>query len=172
MELTRAKDPSVVFLAETLTKEARLEFIQNSINFDHRWVVPKVGHSGGLVLYWRSLINLTIEGSNKYYIDAIVDKSLESEWRLTGFYGEANTTRRNEAWDKLRSLNSRPERPWLCCGEFNEIIIQDENLGGATRSHNQMQQFRDVIDECGFMDLGFEGPKYTWSRHFENGNSI
>ena len=23
-----------------------------------------------------------------------------------------------------------------------------------------------------FMDLGFEGPKYTWSRHFENGNSI
>ena len=61
-ELIRAKDPSIVFLAETLTEEARLEFIQNSINFDHQWVVPKVGHSGGLVLYWRSLINLTIEG--------------------------------------------------------------------------------------------------------------
>lgn len=35
-----------------------------------------------------------------------------------------------------------------------------------------MQQFRDVIDECNFMDLGFLGPKYTWSRHFENGHSI
>ena len=87
-------------------------------------------------------------------------------WKVT------NIARRNEAWDKLRSLNSRPERPWLCCGDFNDIIIQDERLGGATRSHNQMQQFRDVIDECGFMDLGFEGPKYTWSRHFEIGNSI
>jgi len=24
-----------------------------------------------------------------------------------------------------------------------------------------------VIDERGFMDLGYEGSKYTWSRHFE-----
>ena len=99
-------------------------------------MVPKVRHSGGLVLYWRSLINLTIEGLNKYYINAIVDKGLESEWRFTSFYGEPNIARRNEAWIKLRSLNSRPERPWLCCGDFNDIIIQDEKLGGATRSHN------------------------------------
>ncbi|KAL0006672.1 hypothetical protein SO802_008174 [Lithocarpus litseifolius] len=35
-----------------------------------------------------------------------------------------------------------------------------------------MQMFREVIDECGFMDLGYVGPKYTWSRHFENGSSI
>ena len=42
-------------------------------------MVPKVGHSGGLVLYWRSLINLTIEGLNKYYINAVVDKGLESD---------------------------------------------------------------------------------------------
>ena len=32
-----------------------------------------------------------------------------------------------------------------------------------------MQQFREVIDECGFMDMGL---KYTWSKHFENGTSI
>ena len=51
VELIWAKDPSMVFLFKTLTDEARLEFIQNSINFDHRWVVPKVGRNGGLVLY-------------------------------------------------------------------------------------------------------------------------
>ena len=122
MELIQAKDPTIVFLAKTLTNEARLEFIQNSINLGHRWVVPKVGCSGGLVLYWRSLINLTIERSNKNFIDAIINKGLESEWRLTGFYGEPDTARRNEAWDKLRSLNSRPKRPWLCCGDFTEIV--------------------------------------------------
>ena len=48
MDLVWAKDPSVVFLAETLTNEARLEFIQNSINFDHRFVVRKVG----VVVVW------------------------------------------------------------------------------------------------------------------------
>ena len=122
MEIVWAKDHSVVFLVETLTDEARLEFIQNIIILYHRWVVSRVGKSGGLILYWRSSIYLTIKGSDRNYIDAVIDKDLESEWRLTGFYGELETTRRNEAWDKLRSLSSRPERPWLCCGDFNEII--------------------------------------------------
>lgn len=138
MEIVRAKNPSVVFLADILTEEARLEFIQNSIIFYHWWVVPRVGRSGGLVLYWRSSIYLTIKWSDKNYIDAIIDKDLESERRLTGFYGELETVRSNEAWDKLKSLSSWPERPWLCYGDFNEIIRQDEKLGGATRSHNQM----------------------------------
>ena len=35
-----------------------------------------------------------------------------------------------------------------------------------------MQSFRDIIDECGFVDLGFVGPKFTWSKHFEDGHSI
>ena len=38
--------------------------------------------------------------------------------------------------------------------------------------HFQMQLFQEVIDECGFMDLGYVGLKFTWVRHFENGNSI
>ena len=74
VELVQAKDPSVVFLAETLADDARPEFIQSSINFDHRWVVLRVGRNGGLVLYWRSSINLSIEGSDKYYIDAVINK--------------------------------------------------------------------------------------------------
>ena len=40
------------------------------------------------------------------------------------------------------------------------------------RSNNQLQLFREEIDECSFMDLGFTGTKYTWSRHFENGAPI
>ena len=31
-----AKDPTIVFLAEMLTDDARLEFVQRSIGFDHR----------------------------------------------------------------------------------------------------------------------------------------
>ena len=77
-----------------------------------------------------------------------------------------------EAWNKLRGLNNRSSIPWICAGDFNEISRQDEKLGGALRGHNQMQNFRDVIDECGFIDLGFEGPKFTWSKHFSDGHSI
>ena len=33
--LIRAKDPSIVFLAETLVDEARLKEVQRNINFDN-----------------------------------------------------------------------------------------------------------------------------------------
>ena len=51
--------------------------------------------------------------------------------------------------------------PWLCFGDFNELTRQSEKLGGSVRSQAQMQMFRDAIDECGFMDLGFTGSQFT-----------
>ena len=60
----------------------------------------------------------------------------------------------------------------MCAGDFNEIIRQGEKLGGAICNHGQMQLFRDVLDECGFLDLGFVGSRFTWSKHFANGHSI
>ena len=37
-------------------------------------------------------------------------------------------------WDSLQSLNHHFDIPWLCAGDFNEIVKQEEKLGGATRN--------------------------------------
>ena len=66
MQIIRAKDPVVVILAGTLTDDARLEFVQSSIGFGHRW---------------KASVNLTVEGSDRYYIDALIDKNTENEWK-------------------------------------------------------------------------------------------
>ncbi|XP_075640583.1 uncharacterized protein LOC142612368 [Castanea sativa] len=166
------KNPSVVFLAKTWADKVRLDRVLHNINFDHKWEVSSGRRGVGLVLFWERYANLTIEDFHRYFIDATLDKNMEIEWRFTGIYGELETHRRMEAWNKLRRLNNRPSIPWLCARDFNEISRQDEKLEGALRSHTQMQNFRDVIDECGFIDLGFEGPKFTWSKHFTDGHSI
>ena len=54
----------------------------------------------------------------------------------------------------------------MCVGDFNEVTKQSKKIGGRTRPHGQMQAFRDVLDECGFMDLGFIGPMFTWHKNF------
>ena len=43
----------------------------------------------------------------------------------------------------------------------------EDKKRGAPQAHNLMQAFRDVFDTCGFVDLGFTGPKFTWqgNRH-------
>ena len=43
VEIIRAKDLFVVFLAETLIDEARLDTVQRNIEFNHRWVVQREG---------------------------------------------------------------------------------------------------------------------------------
>lgn len=120
-----------MFIAETLANKTRLDTIQRNIDFEHKWMVPREGMGGGLALFWRSSVNLVVVNSSHYYIDTWIDKVSENEWRFTGFYGELDTVRRCKAWDSLILLNHNLEIPWLCVGDFNELIRQDEKLGGA-----------------------------------------
>lgn len=47
-----------------------------------------------------------------------------------------------------------------------------EKKGGRVRPYNQMKNFRDALDECGLMDLGYVGSKFTWFKNFSNGISV
>ena len=86
----------------------------------------------------------------------------ENTWRLTGFYGEPKTSRRNKGWNMLRMLSTKLKLPWCCFSDFNELLEVADKKGGAPRSHNQMQSFQEALDDCGFIDLGFSGPDFTW----------
>ena len=66
-------------------------------------------------------------------------------------------------WSLLCRLRSQREGPWLVCGDFNEVLNQEEHAGSAPRSESQMELFRECLDDCGLVDLGFSGPMYTWS---------
>ena len=51
VKVVQAKAPSVVFLAETLADEARLDYVKDHIQFDKKFFVQRVNNGGGLVLY-------------------------------------------------------------------------------------------------------------------------
>lgn len=44
------------------------------------------------------------------------------KWRLTGFYRQLDTSRREETWTLLESLKHSNNLPWLCLKDYNEII--------------------------------------------------
>ncbi|XVF53913.1 hypothetical protein PTKIN_Ptkin05aG0137900 [Pterospermum kingtungense] len=45
-------------------------------------------------------------------------------------------------------LASQLALPWLCFGDFNELLSAFDKLGGAGRFKRQMQQFRDAVKDC------------------------
>ena len=43
-----------------------------------------------------------------------------------GFYGHPNLIKREEGWNLLKYLKNSISRPWLCMGDYNEIVTQSE----------------------------------------------
>ena len=48
----------------------------------------------------------------------------------------------------------------------------DEKFGGENRTQQQMDGFRGIVNYCGFHDLGYSSPDYTWSNMQEGENRI
>ena len=105
VKVVQAKALSVVFLAETLADEARLDYVKDHIQFDKKFFVQRVNNGGGLVLYWKNNVEIDIKSSSVNHIDVTVNKNSGEPWCFTGFYSEPETHKRQESWDLLRSLH-------------------------------------------------------------------
>ena len=78
-EMVQEKDPSIVFLSKTWEDEARLKQVLRKIHFENIFIAPRPNRGGGLVLFWRSSIDVSVVGSSKNFIDAIINKNKEDE---------------------------------------------------------------------------------------------
>ena len=69
----------------------------------------------------------------------------------------------HESWCLLKHHHSRFSVPWLCCGDFNEILHSGEKQGGLPKPIQPMQEFFIALLICGLVDWGFQGNIYTWN---------
>ena len=47
-------------------------------------------------------------------------------------------------------------------GDFNEIVHLEEKLGWLEQDADQMRNFKECLNLCGLLDLGFVGQRFTW----------
>ena len=89
------------------------------------------GRGRGLALLWRDEVELRLQSLDKLHIDvAVLDPVTKvDKWRFTGFYGELRRELRYRSWDCLKLLNDRSSLPWLCAGDFNEVLHASEQFG-------------------------------------------
>jgi hypothetical protein len=162
--MAKEKKPDVVFLIETKCRNAKMEKIRVKLGFECAFVVEAVGKSGGLALLWKEKNFLEIQNYSRWHINAeMVNEEGRGRWKFSGFYGQPAWNKRHESWSLLKHLKSFPPEPWMCCGDFNEILAQHEKSGAANRKETQMEQFREALEACNLSDMGFQGPKFTWN---------
>ena len=89
------------------------------------------------------------------HIDAKILVSPQVEWCLTGVYGHPEEQRKKETWALLRHLHSRASMPWICIGDFNEILSSDEKSGGVPKPLGPTQDIWSTLLHCDLVDLGY-----------------
>ena len=58
--------------------------------------------------------------------------------------------------------------PWVIAGDFNKPLIGADKFGDRVVSVNRALLFKDCLDKCNMVDLGFSGSRFTWT----NGREI
>ncbi|KAL5819042.1 hypothetical protein ACOSQ4_022884 [Xanthoceras sorbifolium] len=147
---------------ETLSNKDRMEQLRLFLGFSGKLVVECVGRSGGLVLFWSDQLDINLLSFSLFHIDVSVSVVRSSPWRFTGFYGSPEASQRHNAWLLLNRLYGMSSLPWICGGDFNEILMDCEKDGGLPKQRRLLFNFREALDACGLQDLGFEGPLFTW----------
>uniref|UniRef100_A0A803PSG1 RNase H type-1 domain-containing protein n=1 Tax=Cannabis sativa TaxID=3483 RepID=A0A803PSG1_CANSA len=116
------------------------------------------------MLLWKSDKDITINNYSSNHIDCFVEFHDGQSFHFTGFYGHPQVNQRIHTWTKLkRCFNIAPLRPWLVMGDFNEVLSNNEKIGGPIRNQHQIQPFQSTIDLCHLTPLIFEGELCTWT---------
>ena len=92
----------------------------------------------------------------------------EDEEILCSFvYAENTAEKRKELSDDIKSHQNSPmfkNKEWVIMEDFNEILDGDEHSSyqdsGLTTPG--MRDFESVIQHCKLLDMGYQGPKFTW----------
>lgn len=82
---------------------------------------------------------------------------------FAGIYGFPEEGNKKKTWELIRRLSQDSNGNWICLGDLNDILSNDEKKGGNQRSLQQLNLGRDTVCDCSLTDLGFRGYPFTWT---------
>ena len=86
----------------------------------------------------------------------------DKQYFLSCIYGNPNIKYRHVVWERLMRLGVNRRSSWCMVGDFNEILNNEEKIGGPRRSDASFQPFSDMLHACGMTELPSTGNSYTW----------
>ena len=94
------------------------------------------------------------------------------DWVLVGFYGPPYAVKRKGVWENLSAFLESVKGPWVCFGDFNVVINDEEKQGGVKGNTSTLNFLQEIMFELGAVDLGFSGNKFTWTNKRWGKNAI
>ncbi|XP_055961043.1 uncharacterized protein LOC130015280 [Mercurialis annua] len=138
--------PSVFFLMETKLVKSEFSSICRSFSSYNFFIVDSSGRKGGLALFWKNNVDVTIGGSSSNHIEfEVSDMTTNRRWRGAGIYGWPEAANKHLTCDLIRQLGLQGSDPLLLRGDQREINGFREALvdGGL----DDLGQWRDIYPD-------------------------
>lgn len=161
-DILQKHQPRILFLCETKLKYGRMMSTGKRLGLYNCFVVGKSCMGGGLAMLWKDDLDLEIASYSNHHIDAIVREVDGKQWRCTGIYGHPEVGQKRHTWTLLKRLAGLFTYPWICFGDFNEILNPNEKISGNDRNLNMVDEFREAVRECKLANIecrGYRGGK-------------
>ncbi|GKA76547.1 putative non-LTR retroelement reverse transcriptase, partial [Tanacetum coccineum] len=156
-------------LIETKIKEKKEAMIVSRVfhgwssmsNYEHHRL-------GRLWVVWKQNVRVTPLFKSSQVISCSIFVEGRTEEMLITFVYALNTPEERKAlWEDLKTHKDSGMfrgKPWLICGDFNEILdMEEHSLHDSTATIPEgMSDFQDLVNYCELVDLSYQGPKYTW----------
>lgn len=160
-EMQRLYHPDLLFLIETKQANDVVRDIGVDLGFDHMILVPPIGYSGGLAVFWKSYVSVSCISSDERLVDLHVEYQC-FQFYLSCVYGHPQPKYRHLLWERLQRIATTRVGPWMLCGDCNEITKSEEKIGGRTRSMSSFQNFNTMLQICDMKDLKHTGNQFSW----------
>lgn len=170
--LINTHKPDLIVLTETRLSGDRAHNVVNELGYRDFYIVDAMGFAGGIWMLWDpNTVSVDIIASSFQEVHSHI-KVQHTSFLLTAIYASPHYDIRKIIWDKLGSLSSSLIILWLLMGDFNDISNRNEKFGGCPPNPRKMFLFNQFLNRGNLIDLGFKGPKYTWTNCRENNRLI
>ncbi|XP_020700336.1 uncharacterized protein LOC110112450 [Dendrobium catenatum] len=170
--LIRNNEVVFVGLVETMVEDVNRSEVDRLIGNEWDFIhFPAVGLSGGLLALWRRDVTRfeLITVMDQVLIGSLVFPNAQ-KWIVAVVYACKDYHGRRTLWDTI-GANINAEFPVIVGGDFNCCLDQCEKKGGKRFKYSiGTQEMDGFLVDNDLHDLGFLGPKFTWSNN-KIGNS-
>lgn len=128
--------------------------------------MESVGKSGGLLVGWGERVTIC----QMIKPDFCIEVEIESEifggkcWVIF-IYASTDEHIRTEQWDVLKDKRKSWGQKWILKGYFNEIISQEDKVGGNMRGTSSFRPFKAFISEMEMGEIVHKGRRWTWANN-------
>jgi len=162
-ELAKNHNPAVLVVMETCIGGDRAKEITDRLPFNGAIHMETIGFAGGIWLLWNSNRVEVVQLANteqEIHVEVKVFPSNLS-WIFTAVYANPRYAERQVLWENLSKVADHQNKPWIIAGDFNEPLAEEDKFGGRPVNINRSLLFKECLDKCNMVDMGFNGLKYT-----------